>query len=161
MNKLIVSAVIIFLCAGCAGKREVDRDIAIQIAFAQTWKVELKKDTFTKFYVSRPPLGIKLDLTDAEKTRIIDAWYSLRLDQLTGESTLSDNCHTMPKLNTVIQAKTVTHSQQITIDENCGDFYFFTTGKADRVKKFIKLVRDIVFSRPAVKNAPESDVMYM
>jgi len=148
-------------CAGCGIKREVDRNVAIEVAFAQTWKVDLKKDSFTMFYISRSPLAINLGLTQAEKTRITDAWYSLELDQLSPQTTIHDNCRGMPKLNTVIRARTAAHSQEITIDAHCDDFSLFDSKKAERVKKFIKIIQDIVFSRPTVKGAPNSDVFYM
>lgn len=161
MNKLILLVTMVACCAGCAGKREVDRNIAIEVAFAQTWKVDLKKDTFTMFYISRSPLAINLGLTGAEKTRITDAWYSLELDQFSPQTTINDNCHIMPKLNTIIRAMTTAHSQEITIDAHCEDFSLFNEKKAERVKKFIKIVQDIVFSKPAIRDAPKSDVFYM
>ena len=161
MNKLILFVAIAAYCAGCRGKPEVDRNIAIEVAFAQTWKVNLKKDTFTMFYLSRPPLAIPLGLTGEERSHITDAWYSLKLDRIEGMTTLKDNCNRMPKLFTVIKATTAHTSQEISIDENCEDPGFFDSGREKRLKKFLRLVKDIVFSRAAVKNAPESDVFYM
>jgi hypothetical protein len=161
MKKLLLGFVLVLSCAGCAGERDIDKNVAIEIKFAQTWKADLKKDTYTLFYLSRPPLEIKLGLTEAEKSSIVDAWYSLELDRLSGQTMVDDNCHSMPKLQTVIRTSTATHSQEITIDTHCEDFFFFDSGKAGRVKKFIKLVRGIIFSRPAVRDAPESDVFYM
>lgn len=78
-----------------------------------------------------------------------------------GKTTLKDNCRNMPKLLTVIKTTTAHAEQEISIDEHCEDSGFFDSGREKRMKKFPKLVKDIVFSRPAVKNAPESDVFYM
>ncbi|HEX9509572.1 MAG TPA: hypothetical protein VF939_03760 [Puia sp.] len=161
MKRMIPFLIMIAFCAACAGKREFDKNVAIEIKFAQTSKTDLKKDTYTLFYLSKPPLEIKLGLTEAERNRIVDAWYSLELDRLSGQTTVWDNCHSMPKIFTVIRASTATHSQEITIDAHCEDFFFFNAKKAERVKKFLKLVRDIILSRPAVRDAPKSDVFYM
>jgi hypothetical protein len=161
MNRLIFFAAIIVSCTGCMDKQVDDRSIAIEVAFAQTWKVNLKKDTFTMFYMSRPPLVISLGLTEVERNRIIDAWYQFHLDRIEGKTTLKDNCNSMPKLFTIIKATTTSTSQEISIDEHCGDPGFFDSGREKRMKKFLRLVKDIVFSRPAVRDAPKSDVFYM
>ena len=161
MKKLILFVTIATSFAGCAGKRVIDRNIGIEVSFAQSWKADLKKDSFTMFYASKPALGIKLSLTDEERNQLVDSWYSLELDQFSGQTTISDNCMIMPKLNTVIRATTAAHSQEITIDAHCEDFSVFSAKKAERLKKFIKLFRAIVFSKPAVRDAPKSDVFYM
>lgn len=161
MKKFLFIAAILVSCTGCREKQEDDRGIAIQVAFAQSWKVDLKKDTFTMLYVSRPPLAISLGLTEDERNRIVDAWYQFHLDRIEGKTTLKDNCRIMPKLLTVIKATTASTSQEISIDENCEDPGFFDSGREKRMKKFLRLVKDIVFSRPAVRDAPKSDVFYM
>jgi hypothetical protein len=113
------------------------------------------------YYISRQPLAISLGLTEDERSRIAEAWYLLKLDRISGRTTLADNCNRMPKLYTVIKATTVHTSQEISIDENCEDPGFFDSGREKRMKKFLRLVRDLVFSRPAVRAAPKSDVFYM
>jgi hypothetical protein len=161
MSKLLPLLIMILSFTSCAGKRDIDTTISIEISNAQTWKIDLKKDVYTVFYLSKPPLEIKLGLTEDEQKRLIDTWYSLELDRIPGKTLLNDKCLIMPKLYAVIRATTAHTSQEITIDNNCDDFSLFDAGKAERVKKFIKLVKDIVFSRPAVRDAPKSNIFYM
>ena len=94
MKKMIP---LLLLLASCSGGI-IDRNIEIEIRNASTDKMDLKKDLYTRFFSSRPPLEIKLGLTGEEKTKIINAWYSLGLDQITGTTVISHNCHNMPKL---------------------------------------------------------------
>jgi hypothetical protein len=157
MKKMIP---LLLLLASCSGGI-IDRNIEIEIRNAATDKIDLKKDRYTRFFSSKPPLEIKLGLTGEEKGKIINAWYSLGLDQITGTTVISDNCHSMPKLYQVIHVMAGGGVQEISIDNGCDDFSFFDSGKAARIKKFIQLVRSIILSKPAVRNAPSSDVMYM
>ncbi len=99
MKKMI--PLLLLLLASCSDGI-IDRNIEIEIRNAATDKIDLKKDRYTRFFSSKPPLEIKLGLTEEEKTK-----------------------------------------------------------KAARIKKFIQLVRNIILSKPAVRNAPPSDVMYM
>ena len=157
MKKIIP---LLLLLGSCSGGK-IDRTIEIEIRNAASDKIDLKKDLYTRFFSGKPPLEIKLGLTGEERTKIIDAWYSLGLDQITGTTVINDNCHSMPKLYQVIHVTAGDGIQEISIDNGCEDFTFFDSGKAGRIKKFLQLVRDIILSRPAIRNAPRSDVPYM
>ncbi len=67
----------------------------------------------------------------------------------------------MPKDYTILYIKGKGITQEIQIDPNCNDFYLSNFSEANRVKKFIKFILDIIQAKPEIKNSPISDILYM
>jgi len=141
--------------------------IDIIIEFPQSYKYDLKNEVYSVYYMNKPPTNIKFHLSTIERRLIEKNYYSLGIDKLKIEGKKStkifikDKCMTMPKDYFIIH---ITHAgtyQEIKIDASCDNFYAWNINNANRLKQFIKLILDIIYSKPAVKNAPKSDILYM
>lgn len=165
MPKLTVLLILIFF--GCSSNNINDKNIEIVIEFAQSYKYDLHKEVYTVFYINKPPDEIKFHLSDNEKRKIIGKYYDLDInkisgkDKITGNTYIEDKCMIMPKLFTIIHVKGKDKLQEIQIDVGCDDFYLSNFSKAKRIKKFLQFVDGIVKSKPQIKNAPTSNIMYM
>ena len=123
---------------------------------------------YTLYFINnKPPTVISFHLTDIEKKNITNKYYSLKLyklnkiNNITGNIYIKDKCMTMPKDRTILEVKTKGRKQEIQIDLYYDSFYLSNFIEANRVKKFINFVLLIVNSKPEMKNAPSSDIMYM
>ena len=67
----------------------------------------------------------------------------------------------MPKSFTRLHIKTISLLQEIQIDEDCNNFPLLNFIKANRIKRFLKIIRNILQSKPQIKNATASDIWYM
>lgn len=159
MKSLFCVCAIILL--SCSKTKTKHANIEIIIKSSKSYQFDLKKEVFTVFYLSKPPTQIKFHLTNEEKSKIIDKYYSLDLDKIPGKIKIEDECMYMPKLYTILKVNTKNASQEIEIDSECDDFYFSNFQKANRVKKFLKFVGSILQSKPEIKNAPISDILYL
>lgn len=137
------------------------------IEYAQSNKVDLAKGIYTVFFMGKLPLEIKFKLSAAERAQIIDKYYSLsidklnEIDQITGNVYIEDKCMIMPKTYTYLTAKRDSITQQIQIDEGCDDYSPDKSDIAKKVKAFLRYVDTIIQSKPEVKNAPHSDIIYI
>jgi len=150
----------------CSQTKIKEKNIDIIIEGSQSYKYDLTHEVFTVFYMSKAPTEIMFHLSNEEKSKIIDKYYALNLEQLkkidsrTGNIYIEDNCMTMPKDYTILRVKTKTISQVIQIDIGC-DEYNSNSNVARRIKEFIKYTLNIIQAKPEIKNAPTSDVIYM
>jgi hypothetical protein len=141
--------------------------IEIVITSDISYKYDLFNGLYTVFYNNKPPTVISFHLTDIEKKKIINKYYYLKLyelnkiDNRTGNIYIKDKCMTMPKDRTILEVQTKGKKQEIQIDLYCNSFYWSNFIEANRVKKFINFVLSMVNSKPEIKNAPSSDIMYM
>jgi hypothetical protein len=148
-------------------KEGVDRSLHLEIQYVQSYKVDLTKGIYTVLFMNKPPLHIYFKLSDAERTGIIDKYYSLSIDklnevdQITGNVYIEDNCQTMPKTYTFLTVRGDSIYQQIQIDAGCEDFKDHERGNAKRMKVFLDYVYKMIQSKPEVKNSPPSDILYM
>lgn len=165
MKGLFFICVVILL--SCSSQRAKDTNIEIIINDDQSYKYDLKNGIYTIFYMSKPPSEIKFTSSKEEKNKIIDSYYTLKIDEITdidkitGNIYIEDNCTTMPKSFTRLHIKTNYLLQEIQIDEDCNDFYLSNYIRANRIKRFLRIIRNILQSKPQIKNAPESDIWYM
>jgi len=143
----------------CSPKKPIDNNISIIINNAQSYKWDLKKQTYTIFFVSKPPLEVKFSLSQSEKKTIISKYYELNLNNLGEKVEFNDECLSMPKLFTTLSIYAQSWSQQITIDESCNDFQ--DSKNAKNVKAFLEFVKGIIASKPEIKKLPRSDIMYL
>ena len=164
MNRLPLFLIVIFL--GCSSNNK-DKNVEIIIEDAQSYKYDLKKEVYTIFYTNKVPTEIKFDLSKEEKDKIAEKYYDLRINKISGNDKRSksiyieDDCMTMPKLFTKIHLRTKNNLQEIKIDEGCNNFKLSNFNKAKRIKEFIQFVKQIVKSKPQIKNAAESNIIYM
>ena len=164
MQRLPFFLVLIFL--GCTSNNK-DKNLEIIIEDAQSYKYDLKGEVYTIFYTDKGFSEIKFDLSKEEENKIAEEYYDLRINKIAGDDKrfeniyIEDDCMTMPKLFTKIHVKTKNKLQEIKIDESCNNFKLSNYNEAERIKKFIRFVKQIVKSKPQIKNAPESNIMYM
>ena len=157
----------LILITSCSSQQLLDKNIDIVIEEMKSYKYDLKNGIFTIFYLSKLPTKIKFNLTNKEQNEIIKSYYSLNLNKIktinkqTGNIYIEDECMTMPKNYTILHVKTKSLLQEIQIDMGCDNFYLSNFREANRIKKFIKLVLNIIQSKPEMKNAPGSDILYM
>ena len=167
MLRLFYFVSILIIPVSCSNDKLKDRNIEITIDHAQSYKYDLTKGVFTVFLMDKPDTAIIFHLSGDERNRIVDQYYELGIDKITGVDKelgviiIDDGCMIMPKITTVLHVKTKNKVQDIQIDENCNDYYLGNAGKAKSVKQFLKFIDTIVRSKPEIKNAPRSNVIYM
>lgn len=67
----------------------------------------------------------------------------------------------MPKFYTILHIKSTSCVQKIKLDEDCEEFEISDRNKVRRVKNFLRFVSEIKRSKPEIKAAPTSDIMYL
>ena len=94
-------------------------------------------------------------------------YYSLQLDRIvktdkrTNNIYIKDKCSEMPKDKAFLQIESNTEKKEIHIDLSCNNFYYSNFTVANHLKKFIIFVVKMIRSKPQIRNAPQSDIMYM
>ena len=92
---------IIILLTGCnpsnnpkqiREKVPVDKNLRVVIKNGLSDKVDLMKGVYTVFFIGKPPVEVKFELTSAEKAQIINKYYFLALYELKEVNALSKNC---------------------------------------------------------------------
>ena len=74
---------------------------------------------------------------------------------------IKDKCNEMPANRTILQVQNEDQEQKIQINLDCSSFYLSNFVEAKRVKKFLLFIFKIVRSKPQIKSAPISDILYM
>jgi hypothetical protein len=153
--------------AACHSERTEDKSISIVIDDAQSSKCDLANGIYTVYFIDRPDTAIKFPLSPNETAKIVDKYFALEIDNIKGVDkelgriAIEDNCMNMPKLYTILHVKSKTRSQDIQIDEGCDNFSFLNAKRAKSVKEFLDFIWTILKSKSEIKNAPQSNVMYM
>lgn len=150
--------VLLFSCSSKQGARAEKLEIVIEDA--QSYKYDLSKQTYTVFG-RYSDTTVNFRLTNLEKKEIADKYYALRLDEIQGKQMIEDNCEMMPKLFSVLKINSKYQSQEITIDDGCGNYKGLFDTKGKRVVAFLQFVADIIRSKPEIMNAPKSDRVYL
>lgn len=164
MSKTIIFG-FLFFTFSCSSYKT--KPLKIIIKSDLSYKYDLSNETYTVFYTNKPPQEIRFHLSDLEKKEIYEKYYSLRLDKIkkTGlvndDILVKDKCEEMPKNKTVLHVQSREKNQEIKIDLSCNSFYLSNFIEADRIKTFIVFTLDIIRSKPQIKEAPSSDIMYM
>ncbi len=164
--KLLLFLVLLNITS-CSEKNLKYDNIDLIIEESQSYEYDLKKEMVTIFYMSKPKLEIKFQLSEKEKESITQSYYDLKIhkikkiDNESGNIYIKDECEIMPKMYTIIKIKTAYTFQEIKIDESCDDFYLSNFNEAKRIKKFTKFVMSILQSKSEIKKAPKSDIMYL
>lgn len=154
------------LYLSCSQKQE-ENDIEIIIEEPQSYKYDLTHRVFTTYYMTKPKIEVKFKLSEDEESAIKKKYYDLKIyeinqiNNITGNTLIDDDCGTMPKFYTIIKIKKPASSQEIQIDKSCDNFYLSNFVIAHRIKEFIKIVTDILQSKPEIENVPKSDIIYM
>ena len=167
MTRLFLLLIVISIFMGFTKDTIKDRNIDMVIEYAQSYKYDLTSEVCTVFYIDKSPTEIKFHLSGKEKNKIIDEYYNLEinkisgLDKIIGNTYIEDECMIMPKLYTILHVKIKNKLQNIQIDEDCDDFFLSNFGKANKIKKFLRFVDNILKSKPEIKNAPRSNILYM
>jgi hypothetical protein len=120
---------------------------------------DLLDESYTIYYISKPALVIKVNLSKAERNLIVKHYYSYRLDKIKGVREFKDRCPGFPKNLTIIRV--AQKNQEIKIDDGCNEFIFGDEAEANWVKKFLVLVDEILKIKPEILKAPESDILYI
>jgi hypothetical protein len=159
----LLFAILCILLLSCTANKAKDKNIQIIIDLPSSYKYDLNKRVYTIFFLSRPPLEVQFSLTDKEWDKIVDAYYSLELDELKGKTEIGEclTLLTMPHFQTMLNIKTKLGLQQIKIENDCDDFPISVSAKAGRINKFLDVVFEILKKKKEIQNAPNSDIMYI
>lgn len=156
---------VVFSCSTNENGKE--ENVRILIESGQSYAYDLANETYTVFFIGKEPYTTRFRLTDAENADIAERYYRSGIAGMRNVSSakdevlIEDECMMSPKIYTTV---TVTGSgayKRIAIDEGCDDFRLSNFGRANAVKDFLDFVRKVVSSKPEVKRAPLSDIMYM
>jgi hypothetical protein len=159
--------IFLFCLVACSVETKKDRNVEIIINYAQSYKYDLKTGIYTIFYIDKSETSIPFNISIEEKKQIADKYYDLGIDKIsginkeTGTTYIEDECMIMPKLYTLLQCKVEDKLQKIQIDDACNNFYLSNTATAKRIKQFLKFIDDIIKTKPELKNAPESNFLYL
>ena len=167
MQRIIYFIVVLVSLSGCHSEKIRDKSLIITINVAQSYKYDLTKSEYTVYFMDRPDTILKFLLSPDEATKIVDKYYALEIDNITGVDKelgtiyIEDNCMIMPKPYTILHVKSKSKSQDIQIDEGCDNYSIDNAKRGKSVKAFLDFIRDIMKSKPEIKNAPHSNVIYM
>ncbi len=159
MKYLFLPIVILFL--SCAHHTKNNINIELKMEIGNSYKYDILKELYVIYYINKPPTEIKFKLSDMEKKSINKKYYELNLDKLPEKLTIENNCNIMPKVFNVLNIKRDQLMQQIRIDRSCNDYSLFKKGKAKRINDFIDFIKNILNSKPEIKNAPKSNIHYL
>lgn len=173
--KILISVFTTILIFSCSTKKKIDVNIQLSITISQSYKYDLSNTVYIVYgieesdsngtrYFLDSSVVIKFFLSVDEKNKIIKKYYDLSLDKLADKELLEDNCNkTMPLTLYTLIAKTKKTTKilvtDMNIDEDCEEYQY----KLQRLKlrEFIKYCIDLVNSKPELKNAPTSAMIYM
>ncbi|MFZ1372009.1 MAG: hypothetical protein WAR78_16615 [Ferruginibacter sp.] len=167
MHRIIYFIIVFVTLVGCNSEIIKDKSINIVIDGAQSYKYDLTKGIYTVHFMDRPDTIIKFLLSSDEINKIVDKYYDLEINDITGVDKelgtilIEDNCMIMPKPFTILHVKSKTKSQDIQIDEGCDKFSLGNVKRGKSVTLFLDFIRAILKSKPEINNAPKSNVMYM
>ena len=151
----------ICLISSCSSNNIIkDDNIEIVIQRAQSYQYDLQLKTYTVFNM-KGDTTIQFHLSREEKRQIVDRYYRLGLGDLQGQQEIEDNCHIMPKLYTTLKVKSKEHPLEIIIDEDCRNYNGLFNKRGQNVAEFLQYVINLLKTKPEIKNAPFSDIMYL
>ena len=119
----------------------------------------MSNETYTVDFLHNNASVIKFMLSEKEKSEIIQLYYSLNIDKVPGKMEVDASGNTTPLIPTILYVNKVGSTQEIKIWRSFDDNGTRSVG-AGEVSKFINLIENIVRSKPEVKNAPQSTVLY-
>ena len=109
--------------------------------------------------MNKPPTNIKFHLSTIERRLIEKNYYALGIDKLktkgkkSSKIVIRDKCFTMLKDYTIIRITTDSTYQEMKIDTSCDNYYTSNIDDENSIKQFIKLILDIIYAKPELKNA--------
>lgn len=137
------------------------KHIELVIEDAKSYKYDFKRETYTIFFIDKPPIEIKFKLSDEERIGINEKYYELHLDRFSEKISIEGNCNIMPQIYTTVSIIRDSAVQEIRIETGCNDFSIFKKGKAKDINNFLKYIFEILNSKTEIKNAPKSNIHYM
>jgi hypothetical protein len=167
MERKLYVLVILLILGSCHSEKIRNKSFDITIDDAQSYKYDLVNGVYTVHFMDRPDTTIRFHLSADEASKIVDMYYNLEIDNINGVDRdwgtiyIEDNCRIMPKPYTILHVKAKTTQQDIQIDEGCDDFTFGNKRRGKSVKHFLDFIRMILQSKPEIKGAPQSNVIYM
>lgn len=174
MIRQVLLLIVVIFQNGCISDRKSvkdrevdmgDENIQVIIQHAQSYKVDVMNGIYSVFFISKPTLELKFELSIEEKRQIVEKFYSLDLPNLLPDKAevlhIEDECFIMPKIYTYLSVNGDSLTRQFEIDTSCDDFDQLNADKARRIKSFLEYVSKIIYAKPEVKNAPESDIFYL
>jgi len=160
MKKLLLLLFLFLSCGRINNPQDDPDDIGIVISIADSYKIDLTKQTYTVYFIKGDSLEIEFTLDSREKNKIISKKNSLKYDRSLDRIWISDSCWIAPKLYTMLSIKSAGRINQISIDDGCDNFEIADKELAIQLEEFISLVKEIIYLKKEIKNAPESDWGY-
>lgn len=147
-------------CVNAVSGEKRDPNIEIVIEYGLSYKYDLTGQIYHVINMQGDST-INFSLNSQERKQIIEKYYNLCLDEIRGEYRIEDNCMMMPKFYTRLIVTSKSIDQEIIFDEDCDDYEPMYESKGKRAVAFLQFIRDILTTRPEIKNAPTSDIIYM
>jgi hypothetical protein len=144
----------------CSYHQRNQKGIEIVIEIVQSYKIDLKAEIYTVYFLTKEPLEIKFQLTEEERREIIDLFDSLKYNRKVDWEYIGDSCWDAPKLYTIVSIKPEEKIHKVYIDIGCGAYYHNDEQMAIQYKRLILLIRKILKSKKEIKEAPKSDIGY-
>lgn len=161
MNSIIVSLSLAIFTSACSNKSNIkDPNLEIVIEDGDSYKYNLSELTYSVHKMSGSDTTIHFRLSNSEKTQIINKYYDLELNSITGKILIKDECMDMPKIYTTLKVKSKLSFQEIQVDEYCSDFKIYDIRKGNKVKAFLRFTETILKNKKEIKAAPKSDIFY-
>jgi hypothetical protein len=152
-------AILTSLIISCTLKKKEDPKLTIQLSMS--YKIDINKELYTTFFMSKPHHETKFTFTKDEKDSIWRKYSFLPLDFKSEEIKFDDSCGSLPKPFTIIEVRRNSRVQKIYYSNSCNGFKLKEQQRqAAQIGSFIKQVMSIVNRKQEVKNAPTSDIMY-
>lgn len=167
--KNILSITIVLLLWACSAKKKIDRNVRLSISLDQSYKYDFYNAIYTVYGIGKynsngnlykvtdSSVDIKFSLSQEEKNKIIDKYYSLDLEILP-DTLLLDSClKAMPLSLYTVKATTKRKTQTLITDMEpaCRSVLY-----TQRLREFIQYCLDIAKERPEIKKAPHSQILY-
>ena len=168
LNMKILAVSLLLFLSSCLLKKtnkeeivELAREeVEIVIEVAQSFTYDLKKEIYTVYSIERNPVEVKFSLSDQEREAIFKKYQVLNFNRDSKEINVSDDCFDMPKLYTIVWIKSKSGYQKLKIDRGCSRYNGSYAQQANQLREFITLVTGIIRSKPEVRNALKSDILY-
>lgn len=136
-------------------------DIEIEIVHAQSYRYDLKQQTYTVMRMEKADTTVRFRLTDGEKNAIAADYFARQLDERKGKIEVEDDCRVMPKLYTVLKTKSHRQTQEIVLDEACDRRKGSQADYGEKVAAFLSFVESLLQAKPEIRNVPPSDILYL
>ena len=120
--RVVTLLLILFVVCQCKNDVENYAPVDAKIKIGESYEIDVKAKIYTVFFLEKPPLKVKFQLTVEEEREIYKYYSNIDFAGLAFEEPLPDNCNMFPKIYTQLIFHRANRDQKVVIDIDCDKF---------------------------------------